>query len=85
MDAVMSRQTELARRAGALAPLCFTLTGDIFVLAWRGDLATAAALAAETDALIDAIGIRQAPMGALLLAALTGDEPHSSTLHRGSD
>ncbi len=80
MDAVMSRQTELARSAGALAPLCFTLTGDIFVLAWRGDFSTAAALTAETDALIEATGIRLAPTGALLLAALTGDEPHSSTL-----
>ena len=33
----------------------------------------------KTDALADAIGVRQAPMGALLLAALRGNEPHSST------
>jgi tetratricopeptide (TPR) repeat protein len=78
MAVVMSRQTELARRAGALAPLCLTLTGDIYVMTWRGELAAAAALAAELDALTAAIGIWQAPMGGPFLAALTGDEPRSS-------
>jgi DNA-binding CsgD family transcriptional regulator len=78
MHAVMARQSEIARRVGSLAGLCFTLPGDVFVMAWRGDLALAAALAAETDTLADAIGLHQAPMGALLLAALRGDEPHSS-------
>jgi DNA-binding CsgD family transcriptional regulator len=79
VQAVMARQSELARNAGALVPLCFTLTGDVFVAAWRGDFARAAALAAELDALSDATGVHQVPMGALLLAALTGDEPQSST------
>ncbi len=79
MDAVLSRQTELARTAGAVAPLCFTLTGDAFLAAWRGDLATAAALAAEVNYLADATGIQQVPNGAGLLAALAGDEPRSST------
>jgi DNA-binding CsgD family transcriptional regulator len=78
MDAVMSRQTELARKAGALAPLCLTLTGNVFMMAWRGELAAAAALAVELDDLTAAIGIRQAPMGGPFLAALRGDEPHSS-------
>jgi DNA-binding CsgD family transcriptional regulator len=78
MAAVMSRQTELARRAGALAPLCLTLTGDIYVMTWRGELAAAAALAAELDVLTAAIGIWQAPMGGPFLAALRGDEPDSS-------
>jgi DNA-binding CsgD family transcriptional regulator len=80
MQAVLSRQTELARIAGAVAPLCFTLTGDAFLAAWRGDLAAASALAAEVNGLADAIGIQQVPNGAGLLAALTGDEPHSSTV-----
>jgi tetratricopeptide (TPR) repeat protein len=79
MAVVMSRQAELARRAGALAPLCLALNGDIFNAAWRGDLAAAGALAAEVDSLIDATGIRNASSGPLLLAALRGDEPHSST------
>jgi DNA-binding CsgD family transcriptional regulator len=78
MAAVMSRQTELARTSGALAPLCLTLTGDIYVMTWRGELAAAAALAAELDALTAAIGIQQAPMGGPFLAALRGDEPQSS-------
>jgi DNA-binding NarL/FixJ family response regulator len=80
MAAVMRRQTELARSAGALAPLCFTLNGDVFIMAWRGELTAADVLAAETDALSDAIGIRNTPYGALLLAGLRGDEPHSSTV-----
>ncbi len=84
MAAVTSRQTELARRAGALAPLCFSLSGDVIMLALRGDLAAAASLWGETEALMDVIGIRQAPIAALLLAALTGDEPRSSTLIQGA-
>lgn len=78
MAAVMHRQTELARSAGALAPLVLALTGDVFCLAWRGDLAAATALEAERNAASDAIGIRQAPRGAVLLEALKGDDRHSS-------
>lgn len=79
MLAIASRQTELARRAGAFAPLVFTLSGEVFNTAWCGDLAAGAALADEVAALTDAIGVRHAPMGTLLLEALRGDEPHSST------
>ena len=75
-----SRQTELARIAGAVAPLCFTLTGEVFYTAWRGDLATAAALAAEVNALTDAIGIRQAPYRySLARRPFRGNKPRSST------
>jgi tetratricopeptide (TPR) repeat protein len=45
-------------------------------MVWRGDLAEAAALAAETEAISNATGIRIAPYGALLLAAFRGDEQH---------
>jgi DNA-binding CsgD family transcriptional regulator len=41
-------------------------------------LAAAAALAVEVDTLVEAIGLYIAPTGPLMLAALTGDEPHSS-------
>jgi DNA-binding CsgD family transcriptional regulator len=78
LHSVMDRQTELARRTGALAPLCITLTGNVFMIAWRGELAAATALAADTDALIAAIGLRQVPNSAAFIAALKGDEPHSS-------
>jgi DNA-binding CsgD family transcriptional regulator/tetratricopeptide (TPR) repeat protein len=76
MEASNSRQTELARRAGALAPLCITLTADVFNLVWRGELAAAAALAAEAETVSDATGIRIAPYGPLLLAGVRGDERH---------
>jgi DNA-binding CsgD family transcriptional regulator len=79
VSAIMARQSELARSAGALVPLCFTLTGDVFVLAWRGDFARADVLAAELDGLSEATGVRQVPMGAMLLAALRAEEPQSST------
>ena len=78
MLAIVSRQTELARAAGALAPLVFTLTGEVFNTAWRGDLSGALLLATEVDALTDAIGVRQAPMGTLLLEGLAGKKHHSS-------
>jgi DNA-binding CsgD family transcriptional regulator len=84
MAAVTSRQTELARRAGALAPLCFSLPSDVIIMAFRGNLIEAAGLWGETEVLMDAIGIRQAPVAALLLAALTGDEPRSSMLIQGA-
>ena len=35
-------------------------------------------MTAEMDVLIDLIGVRQAPMGSLLLVALKGDHPRSS-------
>ena len=41
-------------------------------------MAKAAALAAEVGALTDEIGVREAPMGTLLLEGLTGDKDHSS-------
>jgi DNA-binding CsgD family transcriptional regulator len=76
--AVTTRQTDLARSAGALAPLCLILQGGIHNSARCGDLAMAAVLSAERDALANAIELRQAPLSDLLVAALKGDEPHSS-------
>ncbi len=78
MQAIARRQSELARRAGALGSLCFTLIGEVVGMAWRGDFAAADTLTAEADALANAIGLRQVPLGELMLAALRGDEPHSS-------
>ena len=76
---IISHQSDRARRNGALAPLCFTLNSDVFVAAWRGDLANAVALAAEAADLTDMVGVRQSAMGAMIAAALSGNEPHSST------
>jgi DNA-binding CsgD family transcriptional regulator len=79
VQATYRRQSELARSAGALAPLCFTLVGEAYAMTWRGDLSTAAALAAEADALAETIGFRLPSYGVLYLEALKGDEPRSST------
>jgi DNA-binding CsgD family transcriptional regulator len=78
VQAIYDRQSELARRAGALVPLSLALSGNIFVMVHRGELDTAAELAAERDALADAVGLRHAPFSALFLEAFKGDEPRSS-------
>ena len=59
-------------------------------MAWRGELAAATALAAEADALAEAVGIRFLQFGTPLLAALRGDENQSprllqSTIDRGTE
>ena len=73
-DAVITRQMELTRDAGALAPLSIALNGEGIVVAWRGDFAAAALVTAEADAVTEATGTRIAAYGALLLAALRGRE-----------
>jgi DNA-binding CsgD family transcriptional regulator len=71
-DALISRQMELARDAGALAPLSIALNGEGIVVAWCGNLAVAARVIVEADAVTEATGTRIAPYGAMLLAALRG-------------
>ena len=78
--AVSSRQVELARGAGALAPLSIALQGQAMVATWRGDFEEAASLCAEDDALKEATGTRIAPYGAMLLAAYQGRQAEASTL-----
>jgi DNA-binding NarL/FixJ family response regulator len=73
-DAVITRQMELARAAGALAPLSIALNGAGIVVAWRGDFAAAARVVAEAAAVTEATGTRIAPYGAMLLVALQGRE-----------
>ena len=80
MDLLFSRPVEAARAAGALVSLCFSLSGQVLVVAWRGELAAATALAAEADALAEAVGIRFLQIGTPLLAALRGDENQSARL-----
>jgi DNA-binding CsgD family transcriptional regulator/tetratricopeptide (TPR) repeat protein len=79
-EAVISRQMELARDAGALAPLSIALNGEGIVVAWCGDLATAARVTLEADAVTQATGTRIAPYGAMLLAALRGREAEARAL-----
>jgi DNA-binding CsgD family transcriptional regulator/tetratricopeptide (TPR) repeat protein len=79
-DAVITRQMDLAREAGALAPLSVALNGEGIVVTWRGELAAAALVTAEADAVTEATGTRIAPYGALLLAALRGREAEATQL-----
>src|SRR3954468_14070696 len=73
-DAVITRQMELAREAGALAPLSITLNGEGIVVTWSGDFAAASRVVVEADAITEATGTRIAPYGAMLLAAFRGRE-----------
>jgi ATP/maltotriose-dependent transcriptional regulator MalT len=79
-DALITRQMELARDAGALAPLSIALNGEGIVVTWRGDFAAAARVIAEADAVTEATGTRIAPYGAMLLAALRGREAKARAL-----
>jgi DNA-binding NarL/FixJ family response regulator len=79
-DAVITRQMELARDVGALAPLSISLNGEGIVVTWRGDFAAAARVIVEADAVTEATGTRIAPYGGLLLAALRGREDEAGVL-----
>ena len=48
--------------------------------AWSGEFTSAAAATAEAEAITEATGIRIAPYGAMLLAALRGREADGSQL-----
>jgi DNA-binding CsgD family transcriptional regulator len=79
-DALITRQMELARDAGALAPLSIALNGEGIVVTWRGDFAAAARVIGEADAVTEATGTRIAPYGAMLLTALRGREAEARPL-----
>jgi DNA-binding CsgD family transcriptional regulator len=78
--AINARQVRLARDAGALARLPIDLTASAILVAWRGDFARAAELIAEIDAVTEATETRIAPYGAMLLAALRGEETEARAL-----
>ncbi len=73
-EAVITRQMDLAREAGALAPLSIALNGVGIVVSWRGDLAAGAGVIVEADAITEATRTRIAPYGAMLHSALRGRE-----------
>ena len=78
--AINARQLQLARDAGALARIPMGLITEAVIDAWSGDFASAAAVTAEAETITEATGIRIAPYGAMLLAALRGREADSSRL-----
>ncbi len=78
--AMLLRQVQIARDAGALDQLPIDLGSLGTDAAWSGDFAAAAALIAETDAVCAATGTRSPPFTAMLLAALRGDEAEAAPL-----
>ncbi len=78
--AMLVRQAGLARDVGALDQLPIDLVAMGTAAAWSGDFEEAAALVAETDAVCDATGSRVAPLAAMLLASLRGNQAEAAEL-----
>ena len=78
--AIAARIVQLARDAGALLQLPIALAVQGTVTAWSGDFAGTAALAAETDSVAAASGIRFPSIIGLRLLALQGREAQASML-----
>ena len=72
--AILARQVQLARNAGALEHLPLYLEAAAIIAAWSGDFGAAASLIAEVNAVREAIGSRIAPYAALLLGSLRGSQ-----------
>ena len=78
--ALCARNVRLVRDAGALAELPIHLSGLGMARSWTGDLAGAAALAAEADSIAAATGGRSAPHALLRIRALQGREAEASAV-----
>jgi len=79
-DVLATRHLELARDAGALAVLPIALISRTAVHLNAGELAAAAALSEETEAVTDVTRSHLAPYGPLALAAWRGREAEASEL-----
>jgi ATP/maltotriose-dependent transcriptional regulator MalT len=77
---VTARQVQLAREAGALGRLPFLLTEMAIDAVWSGDLAAAASLIAEADAVCEATGSRLAPYAVMMLVSFRGREAEAAPL-----
>jgi hypothetical protein len=78
--ALSVRYVQLARHTGALSELPLALLSQTFTQLFAGELATAALLADEVQAVTEATGSSLAPYGALGVAALRGDEAPAAAL-----
>jgi hypothetical protein len=83
-ETLSARHVELARETAALSELPLALISRTYILLFAGDLAEAASLSNETQALEDATGSNIGPYGALGLAALRGDEAEAKGLIEGT-
>ncbi len=79
-ETLSARHVRLAREIGALSELPLALMSRTYVLLYAGELAAAASLTEETEAVNEAIGSSLAPYGALGVAALGGDEGTTEAL-----
>jgi DNA-binding CsgD family transcriptional regulator len=75
-----TRQVEFARDAGALTVLPVALNSRIYMHLNAGELAAAASLIEEAEAVTEATGSHLAPYGALLLAVWRGREGEATAL-----
>jgi DNA-binding CsgD family transcriptional regulator len=72
--AILARQIQLARNAGALDRLPVDLESAGVNAAWSGDFGAAAALIAEAEAVCEATGSRIPSFSAVLLVCLRGSQ-----------
>jgi DNA-binding CsgD family transcriptional regulator len=79
-EVLSTRQVQLARDTGALAVLFIALRGRIGLHLQAGELAAAASLVEEVEAVAAATGNRFAPYDALALAVWRGREADASAL-----
>src|SRR6185295_17647949 len=73
-DELTARQVELARRTGALSVLPIALDDRIHAELFCGRIASAIALAADADAVVEATGSHVTLRGAIALANWRGQE-----------
>lgn len=80
-NTLSAQHVRIAREVGSLSELPLALTLRAYLLLFTGDLAGAAALTDEAEAVEDATGTMLAPYGALGVAAFRGDEQAMSELY----
>jgi DNA-binding CsgD family transcriptional regulator len=78
--AILARQIQLARNAGALDRLPVDLESAGVNAAWSGDFGAAAALIAEAEAVCEATGSRIPSFSAVLLVCLRGSQAEAVPL-----
>lgn len=79
-EMLSTRQIELARSSGAIAPLVVTLKGHAVMLAMRGDFEAVSELVAEETALAEVTGVQLASFAGLLVAGYRGRAGEAATL-----
>ena len=72
--------SQSCREAGMLTQLALYLGPMAVIAIWHGDLAAAASLAAEEEALAAATGARFVPHAALILAGFRGNKAEAAPL-----